>query len=262
MYLFHTLAANNESDNCYFAFRWIVCQFKREFMKNNADGYADVLLLWESIWTCGAMRRHLTKLREEQAEKQEKEKEKENKTEEPEVARNLPVTCPSPESTNSMSVPSYSPESFKSFSLRELEERESAELSLAMAESLKLVDTVASPSPVILDSSKLSHSESSSTVASEEGGAPRTDSSSRPSVTAQSVNLNVYIPEVKRLSDSELYVLCICLCIIRRERDWIMANRYDATEILKVRLLLLLLSIVTLTSDYFYLLGSTLTLCN
>ena len=52
--------------------------------------------------------------------------------------------------------------------------------------------------------------------------------------TPPPINLNVYIPEVKRLSDSELYVLCICLCIIRRERDLIMANRFDATDILKV----------------------------
>lgn len=68
----------------------------------------------------------------------------------------------------------------------------------------------------------------------ESGSGGCSSASSRPSVAVSAVNLNVYVPEVKRLTDSELYVLCICLCIIRRERDLIMANRFDATEILKV----------------------------
>ena len=38
----------------------------------------------------------------------------------------------------------------------------------------------------------------------------------------------------KRLTDAELYTLSICLSIIRRERDLIMAQQLDATEILKV----------------------------
>ena len=35
------------------------------------------------------------------------------------------------------------------------------------------------------------------------------------------------------LSDVQLFVLCICLSIIRRERDLIMARQYDACETLK-----------------------------
>lgn len=38
----------------------------------------------------------------------------------------------------------------------------------------------------------------------------------------------------EKLSDIELFILCVCLSIIRRERDLIMAHGYDACEILKV----------------------------
>lgn len=42
----------NESQcsNCFFAFRCIVCKFKRELMRTNQD-YDLVLSLWDSIWT-------------------------------------------------------------------------------------------------------------------------------------------------------------------------------------------------------------------
>ncbi|RWS06964.1 TBC1 domain family member 15-like protein [Dinothrombium tinctorium] len=40
----------NDSHNCYFAFRWIICLFKREFMKGKTDDYDDCLTVWESVW--------------------------------------------------------------------------------------------------------------------------------------------------------------------------------------------------------------------
>lgn len=110
-----------------------------------------------------------------------------------------------------------------------------------MAASCKIQDSV--DASQILDPSKLESTPPpvSSTSSEEEGeekqqpeSSAGSSASSRPSVAVSAVNLNVYVPEVKRLTDSELYVLCICLCIIRRERDLIMANRFDATEILKV----------------------------
>lgn len=42
---------SNESANCYFAFRWIICLFKREFMKRKTDDYHDCLIVWETIWS-------------------------------------------------------------------------------------------------------------------------------------------------------------------------------------------------------------------
>jgi electron transfer flavoprotein alpha subunit len=49
----------------------------------------------------------------------------------------------------------------------------------------------------------------------------------------ESSNLNPKSSE-KKLTDAELYSLSICLSIIRRERDLIMSQTLDATEILKV----------------------------
>lgn len=40
----------HDSSNCYFAFRAIVCQFKRELMKQEEDDYGNVLTLWDTIW--------------------------------------------------------------------------------------------------------------------------------------------------------------------------------------------------------------------
>lgn len=251
--IFAQYLANNDSVNCYFAFRWIVCQFKRELMKTNCDGYDDILKLWESIWTCNSMRRHLMKLKEDQKAKEAKETEAEEKIDSEE-------TIGTAQSTSTSNAPS---DSVKYPSLKELaaleREQESAELVAAMAGSCKIEDSEQhSNAQVVLDPTKLeTHSAPAAAAAmsststsegeeGEEGGgaageAKPTESgsggcssaSSRPSVAVSAVNLNVYVPEVKRLTDSELYVLCICLCIIRRERDLIMANRFDATEILK-----------------------------
>lgn len=46
--------------------------------------------------------------------------------------------------------------------------------------------------------------------------------------------VNSYNNNVPKLDDVELFTLCLCLSIIRGERDLIMSNRYDACEILKV----------------------------
>lgn len=40
----------HESSNCFFAFRAIVCQFKRELMKDDEDEYKNVLFLWDTTW--------------------------------------------------------------------------------------------------------------------------------------------------------------------------------------------------------------------
>lgn len=40
----------HESSNCYFAFRSIVCIFKRELMRDNGEDYSHVLHLWDTIW--------------------------------------------------------------------------------------------------------------------------------------------------------------------------------------------------------------------
>lgn len=48
--LFAQYLEENESSNCFFAFRAIVCQFKRELMKKDEDDYTNVLFLWDTIW--------------------------------------------------------------------------------------------------------------------------------------------------------------------------------------------------------------------
>lgn len=53
--IFAEYLAKNESLNCFFAFRAIVCQFKRELMKEDECDYSQVLYLWDTIWSVNRM---------------------------------------------------------------------------------------------------------------------------------------------------------------------------------------------------------------
>ena len=129
-----------ESDNCYFAFRWIICLFKREFMKGKSDNYGDCLIVWETIWTATLL-----------AENEKSE------------ANGVKQTPAANGSCN--------------------------------------------------DSPQSAH-----------GSEPREENGAESAAVA---------PAVERLTNAQLFVLCICLSIIRRERDLIMAQQYDACETLK-----------------------------
>ena len=54
-----------------------------------------------------------------------------------------------------------------------------------------------------------------------------------------------------KLNDTEMFTLCLCLSIIRRERDLIFANDFDACEILKVSFLVVLLKIQCFSLQHF-----------
>lgn len=59
--IFAKFLDENDSSNCFFVFRAIVCQFKRELMKDGEDDYGKVLYLWDTIWSVN----RLNQLREE-----------------------------------------------------------------------------------------------------------------------------------------------------------------------------------------------------
>ena len=140
---FAQFLASQESDNCYFAFRWIICLFKREFMKSKSDDYQHCLLVWETIWAATALT---------------------NRRQKEEVAENgSPVRQSSPDSETGVHANG--------------------------------VDGAAGEKDAGSDSPK--------------------------SVSAE------------HLTDAQLFVLCICLSIIRRERDLLMAQQFDACETLK-----------------------------
>jgi TBC1 domain family member 15 len=42
---FHEFLISNQSDNFFFCFRWLLCQFKREY------SFQDTMRLWEVMWT-------------------------------------------------------------------------------------------------------------------------------------------------------------------------------------------------------------------
>lgn len=48
--IFAQYLEEHDSSNCFFAFRAIVCQFKRELMKEDEDEYKNVLFLWDTTW--------------------------------------------------------------------------------------------------------------------------------------------------------------------------------------------------------------------
>ncbi|KAH9527977.1 hypothetical protein DERF_001957 [Dermatophagoides farinae] len=182
--IFAQYLANNDSVNCYFAFRWIVCQFKREFMKSNSDDYQEVLLLWESIWTCSSIKKYFKNLRRQQQQSLSEETSKSDDQE------------PSTSQTNVVNLQVEDDSNIEGDCIA----KAASDLAIKIDEQCKIVD------------------EKSESIDSTE---------SQESMTT------TYSDGSRRLSDTELYVLCICLAIIRRERDLIMVQRFDATEILK-----------------------------
>jgi len=181
------------------------------------DGYNDIVLLWESIWTCSAQKRHLLALKREKKAKEAKE-----------AAENATKLKPTVEPE---AGPSVAPESplidLNSVSMKALQEKDIAK----EMDKMEVCDNKDEESSCSSDSGTVSGAQNQS----QKTKVP--NSRSEPA-------LNYFIPQPKRLSDTELYVLCICLCIIRRERDLIMAQKFDATEILKVRFVCLFCFIV------------------
>lgn len=145
---FAQFLASQESDNCYFAFRWIICLFKREFMKSKTDDYQDCLLVWETIWAATA-------------------------------SAQLKKKTESQDKVSHETTP----------------------------------DADAAAGPVVNGANGVTRpAEAEKDRGSE---SPKSESGA------------------EHLSDAQLFVLCICLSIIRRERDLIMAQRFDACETLK-----------------------------
>lgn len=64
---FSPSSADNESDNCYFAFRWLICLFKREFVKAD-NSYDQLLKLWDTLFAIPAYE----KMRQEEAQEEYK----------------------------------------------------------------------------------------------------------------------------------------------------------------------------------------------
>ncbi|KAI1285327.1 TBC1 domain family member 15 [Halotydeus destructor] len=161
--------ASNESDNFYFAFRWIICQFKREFMKGKTDGYDDCLIVWETIWSANALSERFI-----------------SKSEATGASDGNPVEG------DSIAAKSDSGDS-----------RHAGDGSADRGEVMDTADITGTPPPPA-KGARLQKQWTSSES------------------TAES-----------RLKNIELFVLSICLSIIRRERDIIMAEGLDACEILK-----------------------------
>lgn len=192
--LFFYFKATKDSTNCYFAFRWIVCQFKREFMKSESDEYNDCLTLWESIWTSHIIRKIGQKSDEESAPKEQQ-------------LLSLEI-----DESDTKTKGSH--------------EKINKSLSTGSLQMTSQTNTIDIPDVQIRSGSQ-KRSNSFRTKA-ERRDSPKDSSKSQPK--------SICVPKTpeKHLTDAELYTLSICLSIIRRERDLIMAQRLDATEILKV----------------------------
>ena len=134
----------NESSNCFFVFRAIVCQFKRELMKEDENDYSKVLFLWDTTW-CAARR---SALQEE---------------------------------------------------MRLLTEETPMEMGKGESEKHKTV----TEQPASVSDSPFAFSMD-----------PNQSDSIR-----------------YKLTETEIFVLALCLSMIRRERDIILANKLDPTEI-------------------------------
>lgn len=145
--IFAQYLEEHETSNCFFAFRAIVCQFKRELMKDEEDDYSKVLTLWDTIWCA---KRRIALQQEFKALNQDDVMEKETTGESKVSDNNAVVEQPTGANDNPFYVP---------------------------------FDPNQSDTP--------RHS----------------------------------------LTETEIFVLALCLSMIRRERDIILANKLDSTDI-------------------------------
>ncbi|CAG2110132.1 unnamed protein product [Medioppia subpectinata] len=186
------MKANKDSTNCYFAFRWIVCQFKREFMKSESDEYNDCLICWESIWTSHIIRKIGQKAADSTS-----------------TADHDLLTCETHNTTEPQTK-----------TMIGSHEKINKSLSTGALNS----NTIDVPDVKIRNGPHMrSNSFRTKTEKREPPKSP---------LKKESISSVPKTPE-KHLTDAELYTLSLCLSIIRRERDLIMAQQLDATEILK-----------------------------
>lgn len=216
--VFVSVHPTGESDgmHCYFAFRWFVCQFKREVMKKNDDGYHDVLLLWESIWTCSAMRRRLL----DQKPRSCSSSGDSATTPRGEVASDT-TSCTDDED-------SESPPVIPVFQTKELD---TVRQEFAQPGNAGDRDDETRQLETEMDKIKLDEQQQQQAETSNELPANQTTTATSSAGGGRHYRHSMDTP---RLTDTQLYVLCICLAIIRRERDLILTHQYSNADILKV----------------------------
>lgn len=147
--IFHQYLREHESENCFFAFRAIVCLFKRELMKDDEANYNNVLTLWDSIWI---------------------------------VHRIMISNKPSKKEA--------------------------------------IIDSLAMPMDSTDDHASINDVTDSKLPTQTEAN-----------VYALTVDINQADSGRYYLTDTEIFVLSLCLSMIRRERDLVLANQLDATDI-------------------------------
>ena len=208
-------------------------------MKGKTDGYDDCLLVWETVWAATALRNISSK---KNSPSNDHVQSNESLGASVCVVNASDANCRS--TPNGMIASSVSrPQSSVSTIDRSPSLNGHAEKAndLMQVRSPSITPTQESPlsaSPPAresqVDLSMNGHATTDSTEniqSCDSQGSPSHDSthlSSTPTIELESQQCNEEI-----LSDVQLFVLCICLSIIRRERDQLMTKKYDAPEILK-----------------------------
>lgn len=238
--VFANFLKSKESDNCYFAFRWIICLFKREFMKGKTDGYDDCLLVWETVWTATAIKNLAKKEQTTNCNVQNKQS-----SNSPIMMNDLNIGRVNGNHSSNSDLNKVEP--LKSFDSSVLFQNHSS--ILATDSSLK--NDVAGDDLIDVRSPSITPTQETPPSTSP----PKNESTDDLPVTITSESTeNIQCTERphdetqrpfspqefesqqcndEQLSDVQLFVLCICLSIIRRERDLLMARKFDAPEILK-----------------------------
>lgn len=261
--------ANNETEKCYFVFRWIICLFKREFMKSKTDDYDDVLIVWETIWSVHALYSpenetqcdsQLSRAHVNMAivkEEDENEIEKEDKPEK--ILTNSPIST----DINTTKNENNKQEDEEKNNDDDDDGHVKPDTSRSDAQVIYINhhknDSNASlDGKIIIDHSGHCFtsdnteedftnlkSKPSSFNPDKESIAELTDKLSQRlnmddletfSLNQEAHSIESSEPQVNcpKLENVELFCLCICLAIIRRERDLILASELGASEILKV----------------------------
>jgi hypothetical protein len=218
--LFAQYLAENNSANCHFAFRWLICLFKREFVKENAEDYSKCLIVWEAIWSINTLQKmNDAEQKEAEVQRQADAQNKSNSSTSNSLDGSGAIAVDAlDDHGHNLSVHDSSADDLNAFPCAQ---------SPICTINLEEIEEVRQFEANALHNSNHHHHESIRK-------GDRCKAKSQGGHYEQFETLVESDPN-PRLDDVELFSLCICLSLIRRERDIIMSNKIEDCGILEVR---------------------------
>lgn len=205
-------------------------------MKSKTDDYDDILIVWETIWSVSALYSSENEIRSESQQSRGQGKPSDN-TEECPASNGNTDNCfeeknDDDQSTTPRSSDQTTHTGHNNGSIKSLDDRIIDHPGHFFTSDIEEEFTNLKSKPSSFNTDKDSMAE----LAEKLSQRLNMDDLETYSLNQGAHSLEFGEPHINcpKLKNVELFCLCICLAIIRRERDLILANELEASEILKV----------------------------